>query len=574
MKKPIFKIIVLSALLLSPLFASAVSWPASFTRHSDITMAVSWNYEPSGLAWNSVTNKLLTVCNTGQVTIMNLDGTEQDTTRMPSYMDFEAITIVDPNTTKAFIGLENRDSILEYDWSERRLTGRTWDLTGVLTGADNQGLEGLTFVPNSYHPFAPSASGGLFYAGIQRPPVPGGAVNDDYLIYAFDIDLSTSGRIINWWGIPVPAGTPTSDISDLFFSKDTGVLYVLYDGANRLIEMTPDGRVLADYSNVPVADQEGVAVITNYPSETANIYLASDSTKLIGHFSGYPVTYYDADGDGVSHFSDCNVRDSSVSTNRLYYRDSDGDGVGSGVGESFCLSSPPSGYVSNPLIDCNDSDRTVSVNQNYYLDADGDGLGFGSAMSFCASVPPSGYVSNNLDTYPNDYDNDGVATSLDCDDRNPAISSGLIPYYLDEDGDGLGSDISILACATPSSGYVSNSDDANDNDHDNDGSRSGRDCDDNNPLYRRIKTYYEDTDRDGYGNPKISGRYCVPPANYVTNRRDCDDNSSLYHAIRTYYQDADGDGLGNRDVYGRYCVPPANYVTNRRDRDDSRPYTP
>src|SRR3989339_252948 len=451
-KSIILSATILVSLLLSPLSSFAVSWPVTFTRHSDIVISAAGNYEPSGLAWNSVTNKLFSVCNTGQVTIMNLDGSGQDTVKMASYMDFEAITIADPNTTKAFIGLENRDSILEYDWVTRALTGRTWDLTGVLTGADNQGLEGLTFVPNGYHPFSASASG------------------------------------------------------DLFFSKETGVLYVLYDGSNLLIEMTTTGAVLADYSNVLVADQEGIAVITNNPSETADIYLASDSGKLIGWFSGYPVTYYDADGDGVNYRSDCNDHDRLVSANRSYYRDVDGDGVGTGVAESFCLASPPVGYTSNLENDCNDNDRLVWEYQSYYRDYDGDGFKVGPAHSFCLANPPVRYTSS---------------TEIDCNDRDSTIL-GRTRYYRDRDSDGLGSDASVLACSLPA-GFVSNSDDLNDNDCDNDGWGAGRDCDDNNYLYQKIKTYYQDADGDGLGSKIIYDSYCVPPANYVTNKNDTDD---------------------------------------------------
>lgn len=402
-KNTVLSLALLVSVFALPLSANAIVWPNDlFRSNGNINIQVAGNYEPSGLAWNPVTQKLLSVCNTGQVTMMNLNGTQQDTVKMPSYMDFEAVTIVDPRTSKIYIGLENRDSILEFDWQTRNLTGMRWDLTAVMTGPDNSGLEGLTFVPNGYHPFPASASGGLFYAAIQRTPVVGGAVNDDYLIYAFDIDLSTNGRIVNWYGIPVAANTPNSDISDLFFSADTGILYVLYDGANRLIEMTTDGRVVRDYSNVPVADQEGVAVITSYPAATADIYLASDSAKSIGWFSGYPVTYRDADGDGVDYRADCNDIDSSVSVNQTYYRDADGDGVGTGVAESLCLAAPPVNYTFNAQVDCNDNDGTVFTNQNYYSDADGDGLGSDVVTPFCASVPPVGFVSNSDDLNDND----------------------------------------------------------------------------------------------------------------------------------------------------------------------------
>ncbi|MBP9718566.1 SdiA-regulated domain-containing protein [Candidatus Gracilibacteria bacterium] len=380
MKKNLVASIVLSiSVFASPLVTHALPWANNaFVSHGNINIAVAGNYEPSGMAWNPVTNKLFTVCNTGQVTMMNLDGTAQENVRMPSYMDFEAITIADPNSSKVFIGLENRDSILEFDWATRSLTGMRWDLTSVMTGPDNAGLEGLTFVPNGYHPFPDSASGGVFYAAIQRAPVPGGVVTDDYLIYAFDIDLNTNGRIVNWWGIPVAANTPTSDISDLYFSQDTGVLYVLYDGANRLIEMTTAGAKITvddvekDYTNVPVADQEGVAIVTNYNSGTADIYLASDSAKSIGWFSGYPVSYYDFDGDGVDYIADCNDRDASVSVCQTYYSDVDGDGLGSDVETSVCASVPPAGFVLNSN-DANDNDPANIVaysEQNLVNDGD------------------------------------------------------------------------------------------------------------------------------------------------------------------------------------------------------------
>lgn len=279
-----------------PVAVFAVAWPGSAVHNSNIAIQAAGNYEPSGLVWNTLSNKLFTVSDDGKVTRMNLDGSaqEMDVPRRAGVgTDFEAITIVNPDTNKVYIGVEHPDSIVEYDWQTKQFGEKVWNLTGVMTGANNLGLEGLTFVPNEFLPewIAPSASGGLFYTAIQRSPVAGGPVNDDYLIYAFDIDLTTSGQILDWWGIPVAAGTPRSDVSDLSFNADTGLLYVLYDGANRLIEMNTDGTVVTDYSGVPVPNQEGVAVITNYPEATADIYLASDSHKLIGWYSGYPVQF-------------------------------------------------------------------------------------------------------------------------------------------------------------------------------------------------------------------------------------------------------------------------------------------
>jgi uncharacterized protein YjiK len=127
--------------------AYAITWPTTFTKHSDIMMSVT-PYEPSGLVWNPVTNKLFSVCNTGQLTMMNLDGTGQNNVKAPAYADYEAIAIADFSSSKVYIGVENPDSIIEYDWNVGFNTSmKSWNLTSVMDGADNNGLE-LTFYKN------------------------------------------------------------------------------------------------------------------------------------------------------------------------------------------------------------------------------------------------------------------------------------------------------------------------------------------------------------------------------------------------------------------------------------------
>ncbi|HBU07181.1 MAG TPA: hypothetical protein DEB09_03795 [Candidatus Magasanikbacteria bacterium] len=608
MKKAILITIISIIGVASSLVVYAVSWPANLIRHNDIILTPS-TYQPSGLAWNSVTNKLFTVCNTGQVTTMNFDGTAQETTVMPYYMDFEAITIVDPNSTKVYIGDENPDSILEYDWQTKALTGKSWDLTSVMTGADNQGLEGLTFVPNGYHPFSASASGGVFYAGIQRTPVSGGDITDDYLIYVFDIDLNTSGKIVKWWGIPVAPNTPTYDIADMYFNQDTGILYVLYDGANRLIEMKTDGTVIKDYSNVPINEQEGLVIKTNYPSLTADIYLGSDTDKLIGWYSGYPVDF-DFDKDNVKTSVDCNDKDKTVSTNKIYYQDLDGDKLGFGVGKSFCLATPPTGYVNNTsdlndndfdndgtitANDCNDKDSTIFQKKKYFQDLDQDGLGGDAYQEICSLVIPNGYVNNASDLNDYDFDNDNVIMTVDCNDKDKtvwekknyykdvdgdnygkgipeSICSLVAPvgyvvsstpdcndndknifanqtYYQDLDGDQLGSDIFQTICSlTAPTGYVNNSNDINDNDFDNDGASTQIDCNDNDVTIFQTKRYFLDSDRDGFGST-VFQTVCslTPPTNYVANSNDGNDNDHDNDGIITFYDCNDS----NNTVFGK-----------------------
>lgn len=494
MRKSFIIVGIVIVTLMASLVAYAVTWPTTFTKHADIMMDAN-PYEPSGLAWNSVTNKMFTVCNTGQVTMMNMDGTEQVNVKAPAYADYEAVAIADANSSKVYIGIENPDSILEYDWNVGfNASMKSWNLTSVMDGADNSGLEGLTFVPNGYHPFDNSVSGGLFYAAIQRTPVLNDAVTyNDYLIYAFDIDLSTSGKIVKWWGIPVAAGTPNGDISDMYFNKDTGLLYVLYDGANRLIEMKTDGTVIKDYSNVPVNAQEGLVIKTSYPSLTADVYIGSDSDRSISWYSGYPVNF-DADKDGVTADLDCNDNDASISALKTYYQDLDKDGLGSDVVVSVCSLSVPAGYVLN-------SDDT----------------------------------DDNFAGNPNDKDGDGVVASLDCNDNDASISA-LKTYYQDLDKDGLGSDVSTSICSNVApAGYVTNSDDTNDNyvvnsnDKDGDGVVASLDCNDNNPLYWYKQLYFIDQDGDGYGSWKKIKYICVPPSGYVNNAKDKNDKNASIH---------------------------------------------
>ncbi|MFM7200230.1 MAG: putative metal-binding motif-containing protein [Myxococcota bacterium] len=184
--------------------------------------------------------------------------------------------------------------------------------------------------------------------------------------------------------------------------------------------------------------------------------------------------------------------DPSVSGQSPSYADSDGDGFGDpAVTQLRCQR--PEGYVASAG-DCNDQAASIHPDADetcngidddcndltddedpgilgqttWYADADGDGDG--STGSFVACQRPEGYV----------------ATSSDCDDANPSISTsasevcdgidndcdqkiddaddsitGRSTWYADSDGDGFGASTSTLACAAPV-GYVSSSTDCND----------------------------------------------------------------------------------------------------------------
>lgn len=285
----------------------------------------------------------------------------------------------------------------------------------------------------------------------------------------------------------------------------------------------------------------------------------------------------------------CLNSDASVKTVNTYYADVDGDGYGAKDIEYSCSTSTPAGASTNDT-DCNDTDSQVNATQTYYKDADGDGLGTSSTTTkACSNTPPSGYVSNSSDKNDSDFDNDGVSTSSDCNDKDTTLTKGNT-YYKDADGDGLGDpNTTTQSCSQPS-GYATNSSDKNDNDYDNDGISNGYgDCNDKDVSVGYATTYYKDADGDGLGssNTNTTTKACSQPSGYVTNSSDkndsdydndgtstssdCNDKDNTVSSNKTYYQDADGDGLGDPNKTTTVCsaTVPTGYVTNGNDTNDT-----
>ena len=85
--------------------------------------------------------KLFAVSDEGIVSMMNADGSNTVNWNVPG--DLEALTVADHTSNLIYIGVENPDSILEFDVTTGQVT-RTFDLTNWMTGADNRGLEALS----------------------------------------------------------------------------------------------------------------------------------------------------------------------------------------------------------------------------------------------------------------------------------------------------------------------------------------------------------------------------------------------------------------------------------------------
>jgi hypothetical protein len=107
-------------------------------------------------------------------------------------------------------------------------TKRSWSLSGMET-TDASGMEGLTFVPNGYHPYPVGEGGGLFYASSQK----------NGRIYVFDVFAKPAGGAVS--SIADFRPDPNEhDVADLSFSTGTRTLYVLYGNARRILEVQGD----------------------------------------------------------------------------------------------------------------------------------------------------------------------------------------------------------------------------------------------------------------------------------------------------------------------------------------------
>src|SRR4030042_5161534 len=81
--------------------------------------------EPSGVVWHEVRQSLFVVLDTGTLKEINASGVEINSWDLAGGPDLEGITLAQ-NSRYLYLGIENPDSIVEFDTQTGLLTGKSW----------------------------------------------------------------------------------------------------------------------------------------------------------------------------------------------------------------------------------------------------------------------------------------------------------------------------------------------------------------------------------------------------------------------------------------------------------------
>ncbi len=223
--------------------------------------------EPSGICFHPLRKTLFVVSDEGEIFEIKTDGTPIYSLKIPG--DLEGLA-VNPQSGLLYVIVEGDDIILEFDPDKKEVT-RKFPLNREYDGDPNfiekkvkeydNGIEAIAFVLNEEHP-----EGGTFYLGNQWDP--------PCIIEVF-VPLKTSQAKTAEARIMRVVTRKIADPAAMYYDYKTGLLNVISDADNILVEITLDGKLVREYAFLG-NDQEGLT-----RDDDGYLYIAQDIGEIL-----------------------------------------------------------------------------------------------------------------------------------------------------------------------------------------------------------------------------------------------------------------------------------------------------
>jgi len=207
------------------------------------------------------------VSDEGEIAEIETDGTPVFNLKIPG--DLEDVT-VHPETGFLYLVREGEDVILEFDPDKKEVT-REFPINREYQGDPNflkkkvdeydNGVESIAFILAPEHP-----EGGTFYMGNQWDP---SCIMEVLVPLKSSKAKTAEARIIRV--LPFIINDPAA----IFYDSKTGLLNVVSDADNILVELTLDGKFIKEYA-FPGDEQEGLA-----RDDEGYLYIAQDLGGII-----------------------------------------------------------------------------------------------------------------------------------------------------------------------------------------------------------------------------------------------------------------------------------------------------